>query len=557
MLFNGLHDKSFEAWVSDDEELPRRPSGPGSPLTIDNDVCQLLSPIQEDTEHCYLLVKNLPPTITEREVWSIFQDSVSLEKVFILPKISNVYLKFTSAVEIKSILASNESMPMVYQGQRLKVGSVMKLPLDLNNASRVVLMTLYDEKIEVTAQAVYQLFKEAARPLRIIVFKKKNYQVFLEFDSVEEAAAFKDNFDNINYNGFFYMKVQFTRKQSLNITKNSPMEHDFTPYHDYKARYQTVDLTFLDQDHGRAGLGGHGGLGGFGGPCLPWGGPGNMVPSLQSFDDFEGGLGGAELTKEPANDLTLDTSEDKAEYFYLLHLDNLSSEVRVKGIFNLFSLYGNIEKISAEFPRKRATVFFLTEFEQMTAHHCLDKMKLFGSDLNITTSKVPRTAPIPSLYPNLVHYKKNSECRQMTTMSKLRVINKPNHVLYVFNLSPGTTLEALRALLGKEAPVEDLYFSNDSRNSALVFFKTVDAAARVLCLFKNTSLGEKSLKINFANGNLLRAKDASQRKNKFVSLQNFNDLSTLLDFESAGEPKKTPLWEQKPGLKLLRKKVGV
>lgn len=547
MLFNGLHDKSFEAWVSDDEELPKRPSGVDSPMTVDNDFKHMLSPIQEDTEHCYLLVKNLPANITEREVWSLFQDSVSLEKVFILPKTSNVYLKFTSAVELQSILAANEALPMVYQGQRLKVGSVMKLPLDLNNASKVVLMTIYDEKIEVTAQAVFQLFKDACRPLRIIVFKKKNYQVFIEFDAVEEAAAFKDNFDNINYNGFFFMKVQFTRKHSLNITRNSSMEHDFTPYQDFKLRYQTVDLNFLDQDPQRAALGGHPGA---------WHHPPNVVPSLQNFDDF-GDCQAPEPFKEVANDVTLDTSEDKAEYFYLLHLSNLGCEIRVKGIFNLFSLYGNIEKISADFPRKKATVFYLTEFEQMTAHHCLDKIKLFGNDLGLTTSKVPRTAQLGGLYPNLVQYKKNADCRQMTTMSKLRVINKPNNVLYVFNLSPGVTLDALKAVLGREAPVEDLYYSNESRNSALVFFKTVDEAARILCLYKNTSLGDKSLKINFANGNLLKAKDASQRKSKFVSLQNFNDLSTLLDFETPAEPKRAPLWEQKPGLKLLRKRVGV
>lgn len=551
MFRNGLQDTSFDAWASDDDTPQAPVPGFGSPITVDNEVRQLLGAPAAISDESYLLIKNLPPSITEQEVWTLFQDSISLEKVIILPKTNNVYLKFTSAVEIQSVLRANEALPLVYQGQKLKMGSVLKLPLDLNHASRVVLLTLYEEKIEVTAQTVFQIFKDACRPLRIIVFKKKNYQVFVEFGSAEEAAAFKETFDNINFNGFFFLKVQFTRKNSLNITKVSSMEHDFTAYHDQKGRFTALDLGRLERA----------GIKPFGFPHGPFAGrsPTNVVPSLQNFDDFGERSPPAEPLKEALDvqNLTRDTSEDKTDMFYVIHISNVHAELKVKAIFNLFSLYGNIEKISSDPAKKKAAVFFETEFEQMTAHHCLANLTLFGQEADLRVAKVPRANLSDAHFPNLVHYKRGAEGRPTSTLSKLRVINKPNQVLYVFNLSAGASLDALRALFAKHAQVTDIYYSNDTKNSALASFPTVDDAVKVLCLFKNTTFGDKNLKINFANGNLLKAKDAYQRKGKFVSLQNFNCLSTLLDFEAVDSQPKKPTWAPSPTLKLKRKGFGV
>lgn len=556
MFRNGLQDTSFDAWASDEETPQLTQPGFGSPITIDNEMKQLLAPSSSDPDQCYLLIKNLPATITEREVWSLFQDSISLEKVIILSKTNNVYLKFTSPVEIQSILKANDALPMVYQGQKLKIGSVLKLPLDLNHASRVVLLTLYEEKIEVTAQTVFQIFKDGCRPLRIIVFKKKNFQVFMEFDSVEEAAAFKDTFDNINFNGFFFLKVQFTRKNSLNITKVSSMEHDFTAHHEGRNRYSTIDFGHLERT-GVTPFGCQSPMGfersAFGRQIQ------NVVPSMQNFEDFGEKTTENETAKETmdVHDQTRDTSEDKTDMYYVLNLGNVHSDLKVKALFNLFSLYGNIEKISSDIPKKKAAIFYETEFEQMTAHHCLSNIQLFNQGVDMRVSKVPRNAVSDSQYPNLVHYKRGADARQSNALSKLRVINKPNQVLYVFNLSVNSSLDALKFMFNKQAEVQDIYFSNDTKNSALVFFKSVDDAVKVLCLHKNTNFGDKNLKINFANGNLLKAKDAYQRKGKFVSLQNFNCLSTLLDFDTSESQPKKQMWVPNPTLKLRRKRFDV
>ena len=537
MFCNGLNDTSFDAWAPEVEILQKQPLGLASPMSVDSQVKQHILLKSEDKENCYLLVKNFPQNISESEVWNVFQDSMSLEKVIILSNINNVYLKFTSMVEIQTIISSNDSMPTVYKGQKLKMCSVLKLPLDLNKGSKVLLLTLYDEKIEITAQVIYQVFKDDSLPLRVIIFKKKNYQIFIEFETVEEAFLFKEKFDNINLKGFFFLKVQFTKKNSLNISKNSPMEHDFTTLENNKLRIRTVDFNFEEAISGYS-----------------KNRPTNIVPSLQNFDDFSESQKCAHPSKDFQPDLTLDTSEDKTEYNYILILSNLHPDIKHKALFNLFSLYGNIEKISVDTNHKKATIFYPSEFEQMTAHHCLDNLTLFGLLLSLEPTKTAKTSHKSSQYPNLVTYKKGIENPQMNMLSKLRVINKPLNILYIFNLSPNASLEIIRNLFAMYSPVVNIQYSNESRNSALVFLKSVEEAVRILCLFKNTNLIDKSLKINFANNNLLKGKEPNleRRKSKFVSLQNFHECSNLLDFDVTVRQNRNKLTDASPAFKLLK-----
>lgn len=538
MFCNGFNDGSFDAWAIEDEPIQTCKSGFNSPMTVDSDVKHQLVRQNSDQENCFLLVKNFPADITESEVWNLFQDCVFLEKVFILNKINNVYLKFTSTIEMQAIIATNEQSPMVYKEQKLKMCSVLKLPLDLNLGSKVLLLTIYDEKIEITAQTIYQIFKDSFQPARVIIFKKKNYQSFVEFDSIEESCAFKEKYDNMNFKGFFFLKVQFTKKDYLNITKNSAMEHDFTLVSNPKPRLMTADL---NNNHFT---------------FHPFNISPNLVPSLQNFDECPVLNDDHLELKDVCPDLTMDTSEDKTEFLYILTLINVGSEAKHKTLFNLFSLYGNIECISIDKDQKKATIFYLTEFEQMTAHHCLSGLSLFESPLTIIASKLPKLSQKQSNFKNIVNYKKILEAKRVNVLSKLRVINKPSSILYVFNLSSNASLDMVKQMFEEIVKVQNIYYSNESKNSALVFFNSIDEAVKVLCLFKNTNLVDKSLKINFANSNLLKGKEQAQerKKSKFISLQSFNECATFLDFDSPLiEPKKSKLNAKSSAFKVLRK----
>ena len=55
----------------------------------------------------------------------------------------------------------------------------------------------------------------------------ENYQLLLEFLSLEDALRFRDSYNNRNYYGYFFMKIQFTKKTFLNINPQSELECDF------------------------------------------------------------------------------------------------------------------------------------------------------------------------------------------------------------------------------------------------------------------------------------------------------------------------------------------
>lgn len=240
-----------------------------------------------------------------------------------------------------------------------------------------------------------------------------------------------------------------------------------------------------------------------------------------------------QLTKQAPMSCNFLLEKQKAKY-YVIKVTNISPEVKHKSLFNLFSLYGNIEKISLDETNNTAFVFYLTEFEQVTALHCLPDMPLFGRSIQLeAVQKNQLPAKVRSLLknsdqnsgelPNTVCYRKNKETGSPSDITaKLRVINKPSKTLYIFNLTKSVTLDIIRSLFDSFSKVEDIYYLNESKNSALAFFDSIEAAVRVLCLLKNTNLIDKSLKINFANDNMMKMNtNKAPSRPKFTSLQNF------------------------------------
>lgn len=180
------------------------------------------------TKHHYILIRNLHPKTSQTKVKNIFKDFPSLQKVIKVSNSSSVYLKFSSLKEIKSIMKQHLVAPFYIGPKKLNLCLVNKLPLDLNQKSKIVLVTVYNEKIKINVFTFYHLFKSFGDIRKIIIFKKKNYQVFIEFGTAEQAHNFKEALHNINYKSYFYIKIQFTQKKELIVNQNSLFEYDFS-----------------------------------------------------------------------------------------------------------------------------------------------------------------------------------------------------------------------------------------------------------------------------------------------------------------------------------------
>ena len=181
-----------------------------------------------ETAPSFLLIKNVLNALTKESVKELFKEKTSLSEVIVVKNSNNIYIKFSNPAELAQILSESETKPIMLNGEELRMCSVHKLPLDLNEKSNIVLTTFYNEKVEVNAHSIFEVFTEFGRIVKIIVFKKKNFQALIQFESANDAFFFKQALHNVNFKGLFFLKIQFTRKNELVINDNNIYEFDFT-----------------------------------------------------------------------------------------------------------------------------------------------------------------------------------------------------------------------------------------------------------------------------------------------------------------------------------------
>lgn len=61
------------------------------------------------------------------------------------------------------------------------------------------------------------------------------------------------------------------------------------------------------------------------------------------------------------------------------------------------------------------------------------------------------------------------------------------------------TLEAVKKLFESFEEVKDIKYTEDNKSSGLVYLKNKNSAIKILCIFKNVKLMNKTLKITFAD----------------------------------------------------------
>ena len=90
-----------------------------------------------EKEHFFLLIKNLGVDIQTTTVKQLLGNKFGLENLAIVKNSNNVYLKFESPGEIERVIRLNDQSPLMHKGKRAKMCLVNKLPLDLNQKSKI------------------------------------------------------------------------------------------------------------------------------------------------------------------------------------------------------------------------------------------------------------------------------------------------------------------------------------------------------------------------------------------------------------------------------------
>lgn len=412
-----------------------------------------------DEQNFYLLVKNIPENFTKNDIFVVFMDVKSLIDILIKKGNNNVYLKMTDIKELTTLLETSERQPLQINGVRLRMTLLSKIPLDLNRGSRILLLTIYNETLAVNVKSMYDCFSEFGEVNKIIIFKKKNYQLFLEFAKTEDAFLFQQSFDATDFKGFFFLRIQFTQKSYIVVHSNNTFEHDFT---NKKKSGSPMEYEGVP--------------------------PQKSLSNISECNELSG----------PSPKMHFQGQKPYSENLTSVHVTELNPEITHKQLFNLFSLYGNIEKISLSPKTTSARIFYSMQIEHLTAFQHLKDLKLFGNPLKMELGNISIQIEKKEQF-QTVFYKKSEQFGLEKDSKRLKTLNRPSHILYIFNLTKSVGLEVIQELFSKAENVIDIYYLNESRNSALCYFESIEAAVRILCNFKNINLIDKSLKINFAH----------------------------------------------------------
>ncbi|XP_038835116.1 heterogeneous nuclear ribonucleoprotein L-like [Salvelinus namaycush] len=314
---------------------------------------------------------------------------------------------------------------------------------DPSSGNKVLLLSIQNPLYPITTDVLYTVCNPIGNVQRIVIFKRNGIQAMVEFETVKNAQKAKSALNGADiYAGSCTLKIEYARPTRLNVLRNDNDSWDYTkPFlvrrERGKGRQRQAILGEHPSSYSDNGYGSHC-------PLLPL--PSNNRYKRSSPHDAQ------EVVAYPLPQ----TSS------YMGHASS-SSVAMVSGlhpakmnctrIFNLFCLYGNIEKV--KFMKSvpgTALVEMGDEYAVDRSITHLNSIKVFSKRLNVCVSK--QHAVIPSqvfeLEDGSNSYKdfamtRNNRFSSVGQASK-NIIQPPAAVLHFYNVPPCITEDELQRL---------------------------------------------------------------------------------------------------------------
>ncbi|XP_049428137.1 heterogeneous nuclear ribonucleoprotein L-like isoform X2 [Epinephelus fuscoguttatus] len=303
---------------------------------------------------------------------------------------------------------------------------------DPSSGNKVLLLSIQNPLYPITTDVLYTVCNPVVNVLRIVIFKRNGIQAMVEFESAEDAQKAKLALNGADiYAGCCTLKIEYARPNRLNVIRNDNNSWDYTkPFLLQRERGKGRQRQAILGEHPSNGYGPHC-------PLLP-------LPANSRY----------RRSSEEAQDMIsyplLPRKSSSASPF-LGHAAS-SSVAMVSGIhpakmncsriFNLFCLYGNVEKV--KFMKSvpgTALVEMGDEYAVDRAVTHLNSIKVFGKKLNVCVSK--QQAVIPSQVFELADGSSSYQDFSLTrnnrfssSQSSRNIIQPPATVLHFYNAPP-------------------------------------------------------------------------------------------------------------------------
>lgn len=357
---------------------------------------------------------------------------------------------------------------------------------DSRSVNNVLLFTILNPIYSITTDVLYTICNPCGPVQRIVIFRKNGVQAMVEFDSVQSAQRAKASLNGADiYSGCCTLKIEYAKPTRLNVFKNDQDTWDYTnpnpggqtdsTSNPNKRQRQPALLGDHPPDY--APQGGYHGYheDSYGPPPPPYEGrrmgPPPPPPGASRRGPSRYGPGQYGPPPPPPPPEYGMGSESSVLMVY-----GLDPKINCDRVFNLFCLYGNVEKV--KFMKSKPGAAMVEMANGYAVDHAITHLNnnyMFGQKLNVCVSKQQAIMPGQSyaLEDGSSSFKdfggsRNNRFSTAEQASKNR-IQHPSNVLHFFNAPSQVAEENFHEIceeLGAKKPTSIKIFAGKSERSS-------------------------------------------------------------------------------------------
>lgn len=423
------------------------------------------------------------PYVRESDLVTLCSPFGSVLRTFIMPNKNQAFVEMDSLESATNVLTHYASTPayigtkQVYlqYSARNEITGTNRIPVESKTGeppvNTVLIVTVENDTIPVTLDHLHQIFSAYGLVKRIITFNKNNeFKALIEMGSLDAALAAKLHLEGKDiFQGCCTLRLGFSTLPELSVKQNGPRCRDYTAPFDPTVQYMMPNTAVTT-----TGLM----------PAMPHSqypqAPFNpYAPVAQSYPVAE--------QKTP-----------------VLLINNLPEDkVTPDILFTLFGVYGDVIRVKILFNKKdTALIQFRDSNQAHTAHTFLNRVKLFGKDIIIQTSKFKEVQLPNSETADGFNLTKDFTGSPLHRFKKPnsrneKNITSPTTMLLITNLPDQITAEELKPMFGDQA-ISVVISQSSDKKMAFLRMASVESAIEALILHHNTLVGDKNIRISFS-----------------------------------------------------------
>ncbi|XP_041863822.1 heterogeneous nuclear ribonucleoprotein L isoform X1 [Melanotaenia boesemani] len=386
---------------------------------------------------------------------------------------------------------------------------------DTRSVNNVLLLTIINPMYPITTDVLYTICNNCGPVQRIVIFRKNGVQAMVEFDSVQSAQRAKASLNGADiYSGCCTLKIEYAKPARLNVFKNDQDTWDYT----------NPNLSGQDAD----------GEGNWNNSQDPNANPNKRQRQPALLGDYPPDFGGPQGGYHSYNDdhygpppphrmgpgmggRGRGNQRYGAGYGppppeYGPHADSPvlmvyglePSKINADKVFNIFCLYGNVERVKFMKSKPGAAMVEMGDcysVDRAITH--LNNNFLFGQKLNVCVSKQQAIVPgqCYQLEDNTSSFKdfhgsRNNRFTSPEQAAKNR-IQHPSNVLHFFNAQPDISEEIFNQIcdeLGFKSPSSVKLFTGKSERSSsgLLEWESINDAMEALAMMNHYQMKNPS-----------------------------------------------------------------